>query len=109
MTERVNQRGLPLAVLPVVQRFDQVGAPSLGHLDNGGSVPHLEHHLMRTAFAGDAPARPHLGDHELGSRFARKSKLRPMPLPDTDVLHETENIAVPGNRRTDVNRRSTPE
>ena len=58
---------------------------------------------MRTAFAGEAPARPHLGDDELSSRFARKSKLRPMPLPDTDVLQETENVAVPGDRRTDVN------
>ena len=102
VTEWVIYRGLPLAVFPVMQRIDLGGAASLGRLDNGPRVGDLEHHLMRTALAGDAPPRPHLGDDELRSRFARKSKLRSMPLPDTHMLHETEDLAIPSDRRADV-------
>jgi hypothetical protein len=102
MTEGVIHRGLPLAVLPVVQRIDQGGAVSLGHLDDGRSITDFQHHLMRPAFGGETPAGPHLGDDELGHRFAQQSQLRPMALPDADVLHETEDLAVPGDRRADV-------
>ena len=40
MTEWVNQRGLPIAVRPSVQRFDQ-GRREPGHLDNGAASPTL--------------------------------------------------------------------
>src|SRR6478735_8125685 len=73
--ERVIDRGLPLAVLPVVRWVDEDGASSRRRLDHARDVVDLEHDLVRTPTLGRPPPGPNLGHHELGRRPVRQPEL----------------------------------
>ena len=102
MPERIIDRGLPLAVLPVVGRIDQEGLPCNSPLDHHRQVFHLEHDLVRASPLRRPPSRPNLCHHHFGRRADRQAHLRAMPLADADMLDEAEDLGVPRHSQTDV-------
>ena len=103
--ERVIDRGLPLAVLPVVLRVNQHRASRHRRLDHAGNVLDLEHHLVRSSLLRRSPSGPNLSDHHLGRLPTRQAELRAMPFADADVFDKSEDLAVPRDRRSHVSHR----
>jgi hypothetical protein len=95
VSERIVQRGLPLAVLPIVDRLDLRCTTGHCRLQHTGCVGDFEHHLMRTVGGRLAPAGPNFGQYDLGSRLIRQTKLRPVAFADAHMLDEAEDLLVP--------------
>ena len=103
--ERVIDGGLPLAVLPVVLRVHQHRASGHSRLDHAGDVLDLEHHLVRSSVLRRSPSGPNLSDHHLGRLPVWQAELRAMRFADADVFDESEDLAVPRDRRPDISHR----
>ena len=100
--ERVIYGGLSLAVLPVVGRIDDSRLPCHRSLDHACEVGDLQHYLVRSLPLRCSPSRTNLCHDQLCRRPVRQTELRAMPLADTDVFDETEDLDVPRYGHSDV-------
>ena len=75
MPERVVDGRLPLAVLPVVQGFDERCPEGHSPVDRGGDVGHLEHHLVGPPLLRGPSPGPDLGYDQLRRRPVGKPEL----------------------------------
>ena len=100
--ERVIYGGLSLAVLPVVGRFDDSRSPCHRSLDHACEVGDLQHYLVGSFPLRCSPSRTNLCHDQLCRRPVRQTELRAMPLADTDVFDETEDLDVPRYGQSDV-------
>jgi hypothetical protein len=91
--ERVVNSGLPLAVLPVMERVDKGRAVSDRLIDHSSDIGDLEHHLVRTPPLSNSPSRPYLSHDQLSGGPFSEAELRALRVVQRQLQSPTRPVS----------------